>query len=165
MPPPTTLRGMWDSASIVVYGVISSTGSPELVGGGPLVARVHTLRLLEVLKNSSKSLPSGSLRVRQFGGTVVVNKQEVSTKYPDVILRSEGAYVLFLSQAPSSDSYEVVFGSAGAFGVDQTGAAVRVPQVVRQRMPEFSGRETMDRQELLTLLRSFRDGRERETAS
>ena len=156
MPPPTTLRGMWDSASVVVQGVVTTTSPPTLVGNGPLVARVHGIRVLEVLKSASTTLQAGPLRVRQFGGTVVVSNEEVSTKFPEVILRTDGVYVLFLAPIPSSEVYEIVFGSAGAFSVDQAGMTVRLPEAVRQRMPEFSGRQGMDKEELLKLIRSYR---------
>jgi hypothetical protein len=120
--PPSTLKEMYAKSSIVAHAKVKSSEGPRTVSDGHLVLRNHVVEILEVLKAKLDLSLGSTITVRQFGGTVLVNRQEVSTTFPEVVLQAGEEFVLFLAPSPESKIYEVVYGAGGAFAIDKTGS-------------------------------------------
>lgn len=158
--PPATLKEMYAKSSIVVHAKVKSSEEPRTVSDGHLVLRNHLVEILEVLKTKPDVSLGPGIIVRQFGGTVVINGQKVSTAFPEIVLQAAEAFVLFLAPSPEPNIYDIVPGAGGAFAIDRTGQSVRVPQSVQHFMAAFTGKEIVPLSELLASLRALRDARD-----
>ncbi len=157
--PPDTLVGMYDNVDFVVLGTVTSSDDPvPFSPKSSTVVRYHTVTVREILKANAKVPVSQMVRVLQIGGTIELNGEERTTAFPFPLLLKNEDVVLFLMREPGKDFFNIAF-SGGAITVDGRDRAARVPDVLRQRVKDFSGRTRMPSEELLSNLRRLRDGR------
>jgi hypothetical protein len=129
LPLPRSLREMVSRSAAVIRGRVVSVGRPERLPNGqmPTAVRFHLIEVLEVIKDDpSRRIPK-RIRVMQFGGTLIEDKQEVQTANPGSILRADDEVVLFLKGY--HEDYSLVSNSAGVFQVDKVQHdTVRIPK-------------------------------------
>ena len=156
-PLPESLRAVWDTTPLVVHGTVLSSAKPRAVGQNGLVGRNHTVRILEVLKSSLVNPVGTSVLVRQLGGTVTAGDREISTTFPEMVLSEGQEYILFLSRSSEPAVFEIAYGSTIAFPIDPVDRSAKVSKSLSNRMIELKGRTSIADQDLLTLIRSFRN--------
>ena len=154
-PWPPSLQEIWATSPLVVHGVVASSDPPRAIGDHGLVGRNHTVRIIEVLKSTSVNPPDSPVLVRQLGGTVQSNGREVSTTFPDVILREGQEYILFLDRSNEVGIF-IIHYDAAAFLIGPTARRVSMPTAAR-RLAELKGRSEIAVQDFLALVRAFRD--------
>ena len=147
-PPPQSLTELWTTAAVVVHGVVDRSLPFEVERGG--VTAVVLVRTLEVLKG--EAVPS-EIRLRQFGGSLMVAGCEVSSYYVFSPLQPDEEALLFLIRGRPSE-FLVSYAHAGLFRLD------RDDRVVLRRHPMEAiwqrDRFPLSKQELLEFLRSLR---------
>jgi hypothetical protein len=161
MPPPTTLRSLWDESSAVVHATVKSTSlprrDPRSSPEKPMAIRLQVLTVLEVLKQHDSRPIGAEVVVKQFGGTLVVNGREIRTVYAEAVFNVGEELILFLDRASDEGEYPVRYADAGAFKIDPASRHVRVPKLVSSRMPALSDRASIALAEFLDTLRALRE--------
>ena len=157
MPPPATLEQLWDKTPIVLRGrTLRSTVRAVPVGSVRVrPSTVHTVEVLEVLKNTSVFGVSagGEIEVNQPGGTIQKNGRTITahtTNFP--VFRNGHELIFFLTPSRETTGFSVPYGPAGAYLVE--GEQVLIPTIT-SHYAAFRGLSKMPKDAFQTLLREL----------
>lgn len=136
--PPSTIRGMFNEAPVVVMAKVSTAGHPFADRG--FVWRHHEMRVIEIFKG----VIAPTFKLNQSGGVVEVDGHEVTTAYNQRILQLDDEVIVFLQQSSddtkqgSADTYHSAWGDASAWKTDRSADAVEIPTNIKKDR-EFAG--------------------------
>jgi hypothetical protein len=151
-PPLSSLQQLWDRTPVVVLATVQNTLPPHLERG-QIVVRFQMFDVNAVLKDKDLLVTGKQrLRVKQYGGTTVVDGREFRTTFIADPLPDGTQAILFLTPLDGGATFEVLYGATGTFPVDKNANTIRIHQTAR-RLPEFGGRGEVAKDELIALLR------------
>ena len=153
VPPPATLRGLLDDATVVVRGrVISSSSRRFDLGKRSIPLTAHDFQLDEVFKLDPVALPTGTsnITVIQDGGTTEDLNGAVVTMAVNDVYKPGQELILFLKAPPGAGGFTVAYGPSGGFLVMNND--VLIPERVRS-YAEFNGRQSIPLATFVQLLR------------
>lgn len=154
-PPLSSLQQLWDRTPVVVVATVQNTLPPHLERG-QIVVRFQIFEVNAVLKDKDQLLTAKrSIRVKQYGGTAVVDGREFRTNFIADPLADGTQAILFLTPLEGGAAFEVPYGATGTFPIDKNANTVPIHQTAR-RLPEFSGRRDVAKDELIALLRNLK---------
>jgi hypothetical protein len=143
---------------VILSGTVDGILDPFLDDG--LVVRHVQVRIREVVKDrSNRGRPGDIVVVRMYGGTLLVDGREFTTKDPVEPLSVGDEAVLLLRPARDGKSFDIVKGSYGLYRVKdkQTGSVALSKSAAR--LPGLAGRPSIGKRELIDLLKGA--GRDR----
>lgn len=151
--PISSLQQLWSRTPVVVLATAFETMPAQLHGG--IAVQPQFFEVDEVLKDPSEALKGKRIRVHHLSGSVVAGGEEHVTKSDAARPPAAGQQAVLFLAPETGNAFVIPYGNGGLFAVTDKATETIAITGHALAFPEFSGRPTIAKADLLQLLRAL----------